>query len=151
MIVTSLVMNSKCIFCRIALGSVHSNIIIQDEKAIAFLDAYPLTKGHTLVIPKLHFFKVQDMTEEYALALFHLMWRIVGPVEKAAGVKASTIAVHNGKEAGQEISHVHIHIIPREAHDGAGPVHSMFVNRPQVTSADMNQMIIKIKEELLSG
>jgi histidine triad (HIT) family protein len=143
-----MILNSNCVFCRIASGKVHSKIIVQDEKAIAFLDAYPLSKGHTLVIPKLHFPKIEDMTEEYALALFRLLWRIVGPVQRGAGVKGTTIAIHNGREAGQEISHVHIHIIPRHVDDGAGPVHSMFVNRPDVTPADMNQMAIKIKEEL---
>ncbi|MGH9994850.1 MAG: HIT domain-containing protein, partial [Nitrososphaeraceae archaeon] len=63
-------MDSKCIFCKIILGNLPSNIIVQDEKAIAFLDAFPLTKGHTLVIPKMHFSKTQDMTEEYGSALF---------------------------------------------------------------------------------
>jgi histidine triad (HIT) family protein len=144
-----MILNSNCVFCKIASGKAHSKIIVQDEKAIAFLDAYPLSKGHTLVIPKLHFPKIEDLTEEYALALFHLLWRIVGPVQRAAGVKGTTIAIHNGREAGQEISHAHIHIIPRHVDDGAGPVHSMFLSRPEVTPTDMDQIAIKIKEELL--
>lgn len=143
-------MNSKCIFCEILLGNLPSNIIVQDEKAIAFLDAFPLTKGHTLVIPKMHFSKVQDMTEEYGSALIRLMLRLVDPIEKAAHVSSSTIAIHNGKEAGQEVDHVHVHIIPRTVHDGAGPIHSMFVKRPQISSIDMNQMALAIRGELLS-
>ena len=76
-------LNSKCIFCKIIFGNLPSNIIVQDEKAIAFLDAFPLTKGHTLVIPKMHFSKVQNMTEEYGSALFRLMLALVDPIEKA--------------------------------------------------------------------
>jgi histidine triad (HIT) family protein len=144
-----MILDSKCVFCKIASGKAHSKIIVQTEKSISFLDAYPLSKGHTLVIPKLHFPKIEDMTEEYALDLFHLLWRMVGPVQRAAGVEGTTIAVHNGREAGQVISHVHIHVIPRHVDDGAGPVHSMFANRPEVTPTDMNQMATKIKEELL--
>lgn len=143
-----ILLNSKCIFCRIILGNLPSNIIAQDEKAIAFLDAFPLAKGHTLVIPKLHFSKIQNMSEDYESALFRLMHRLVDPIEKAAHVNASTIAIHNGKEAGQEIDHVHIHIVPRTVHDGAGPIHSMFVKRPHISSADLNQMAFAIRGEL---
>ena len=144
------ILNSKCIFCKIIFGNLPSNIIVQDEKAIAFLDAFPLTKGHTLVIPKMHFSKVQNMTEEYGSALFRLMLALLDPIEKAAHVSSSTIAIHNGKEAGQEVDHVHVHIIPRRVDDGAGPIHSMFMKRPQISSTDMNEMALAISEQLLS-
>ena len=140
--------NSKCIFCRIILGKLPSNIIAVDEKAIAFLDAFPLAKGHTLVIPKLHFAKIQDMPDDYESAVFHLMHRLVDPIEKATNVDSSIIAIHNGKGAGQEIEHVHIHIVPRTAQDGAGPIHSMFVKRPVISSTDLKQLAIEIRKEL---
>lgn len=130
------------------MGDLPSSIIAQNEKAIAFLDAFPLAKGHTLVIPKNHFSKIQNMSEQYESALFHLMHQLVDPIEKAAHVNSSTIAIHNGKEAGQEIDHVHIHIVPRTVHDGAGPIHSMFVKRPYVSAADLEQMASEIRAEL---
>ncbi len=130
------------------MGDLPSSIIAQNEKAIAFLDAFPLAKGHTLVIPKNHFSKIQNMSEQYESALFHLMHQLVDPIEKAAHVNSSTIAIHNGKEAGQEIDHVHIHIVPRTVHDGAGPIHSMFVKRPYVSAADLEQMANEIRAEL---
>jgi histidine triad (HIT) family protein len=141
-------LDSKCIFCGIILGNLPSNIIIEDEKAIAFLDAFPLAKGHTLVIPKMHFSKIQDMTEDHGSAVFHLVRKLVGPIEKAAHVDSSTIAIHNGKKAGQEIDHVHIHIVPRTIHDGAGPIHSMFMKRPNISSSDLNQLAVAIRREL---
>jgi histidine triad (HIT) family protein len=140
--------DSECVFCGIILGKRPSNIIIEDKKAIAFLDAFPLAMGHTLVIPKMHYSKIQDMSVEHDSAVFHLVYRLVDPIEKAAHVNSSTIAIHNGREAGQEIDHVHVHIVPRTIRDGAGPIHSMFMKRPVISSADLNQMVNAIKEKL---
>src|SRR5919206_1363425 len=141
--------NNNCIFCKIANGSMNAGIIDQNNRAIAFLDAFPLSAGHTLIIPKSHYSKVQDMNKEDSSDVFNLLWKLSGVVEKAAGVNASTIAIHNGKAAGQEVPHVHIHVIPRTTGDGAGPVHSMFKKRPDTSSEELNLILEKIKKELL--
>jgi histidine triad (HIT) family protein len=135
----------NCIFCKVITGKVHARIIGQTERAIAFLDAFPLAAGHTLVIPKSHYSKIQDMNRQYSSATFDLLWQISSAVEKAVGFTATIIAIHNGKEAGQEIPHVHIHIIPRHTNDGAGPVHSMFKNRSIFSSEEMDSILNKIK------
>src|SRR5204863_6712129 len=98
-------------------GNISARIISQNDNAIAFLDAFPLSVGHTLIIPKRHYSKVQDMNREYSYAIFDLLRVVTAAVEKATGAKASTIAIHNGMEAGQIILHVHIHIIPRFGDD----------------------------------
>lgn len=138
----------ESIFCKIVLKKIPTNIIIENDKAMAFLDAYPLSKGHTLVIPKAHYSKIQELDENSSQSLFNLLWKITNPIEKAMGVNSSTIAIHNGREAGQEIPHVHIHVIPRERGDGAGPVHSMFRNKPDVRSFDMSSLVEDIKTNL---
>jgi histidine triad (HIT) family protein len=137
-----------CIFCKIALKKIPTHIIIENDQAMAFLDAFPLSKGHTLVIPKTHYSKIQELDENSSQSLFTVLWKITNPIEKAMSVNSSTIAIHNGKEAGQEIPHVHIHVIPRESGDGAGPVHSMFKNKPNVTSFDMSSIVEDIKRNL---
>ena len=137
-----------CIFCKIALKKIPTNIIIENDKAMAFLDAYPLSKGHTLVIPKAHYSKIQELDENSSQSLFNILLKITNPVEKALGVNSSTIAIHNGKEAGQEIPHVHIHVIPRYRGDGAGPVHSMFKNKPNISRYDMSSIVEEIKKFL---
>src|ERR687883_314341 len=119
-----------CIFCKIADGKVKARVISQSNKAMSFLDSMPLSLGHTLVIPKSHYQKVQEMSREYSSEVFDLLWQVSLAVEKAAGANASIIAVHNGREAGQEVPHVHVHIIPRNADDGAVPIHTMFKKRP---------------------
>ena len=143
-----MVQQQECIFCKIALKKIKTNIIIENDKAMAFLDAFPLSKGHTLVIPKAHYSKIQELDENSSQSVFNLVWKISNPIEKATGVNSTTIAIHNGKEAGQEIPHVHIHVIPRKRGDGAGPVHSMFRNKPDVNSFDMSSLVEDIKRNL---
>lgn len=138
----------NCIFCKIANGKINARIIGQNDKAVAFLDANPLSIGHTLVIPKSHYEKIQEMNSEYSSAVFGLLWQVSSAVEKAAGVNASTIAIHNGREAGQEVPHVHVHIIPRNIDDGAGPIHSLFKTRPVSNPEEMDFICDKIKRIL---
>jgi histidine triad (HIT) family protein len=138
----------NCIFCKIADGKIKARIVSQNNKAIALLDAMPLSIGHTLVIPRSHYQKVQEMNREYSSAVFDMLWQVCLAVEKAAGANASTIAIHNGREAGQEIPHVHIHIIPRNTDDGAGPVHSMFKKRPISNPEEMDLIHNRIKRML---
>lgn len=141
-------LEKNCIFCKIVIGNISARIISQNDNAVAFLDAFPLSVGHTLLIPKRHYSKIQDMSREYSSALFDMLRVVTAPIEEASGVKASTIAIHNGLEAGQEILHVHIHIIPRISGDGAGPVHSLFKTRPKMSSEMMDSMRDRIKERL---
>ena len=138
----------NCIFCKIANGKINARIIGQNDKAVAFLDANPLSIGHTLVIPKSHYEKIQEMNSEYSSAVFGLLWQVSSAVEKAAGVNSSTIAIHNGREAGQEVPHVHVHIIPRNTDDGAGPIHSLFKTRPVSNPEEMDFICDRIKRIL---
>lgn len=133
-----------CVFCKIAAGKTTAKVIEQNERAIAFLDAFPLAKGHTLVISRSHHAKIQDMDTMEAAAMFEMTRRVVSAVEAGTKTNASTIAIHNGREAGQEIPHVHVHIIPRTVDDGAGPVHSMFRKRPKIGSEEMDSICSKI-------
>ena len=139
-------MSIECIFCKIINGYIFARIITQNDKAIAFLDAFPLTLGHTLIIPKSHYYKIQDMDEEHLSAVFSLLWKLSAAIEKAVESNASTIAIHNGKDAGQEVPHVHIHIIPRTIDDGAGPVHSLFKNRKKISSKELDLTLNNIKK-----
>jgi histidine triad (HIT) family protein len=133
-----------CIFCKIAVGKIPARVVMQNDRAVALLDAFPLAAGHTLVIPKSHYAKVQDMGEDDAMAMFEITWKIAGAVETGSQVEASTIAIHNGSEAGQEIPHVHVHIVPRKRGDGAGAIHSMFKSKPKLSPQEMDSLRDKI-------
>jgi histidine triad (HIT) family protein len=140
----------NCIFCKIIAGEISARVIIQNEKAMALLDAFPLAAGHTLVIPKSHYAKVQQMSDQDAAAVFDMVWKLAGAVETASQVNASTIAIHNGSDAGQEVPHVHVHIVPRKSGDGAGAIHSMFKMKPKLSPQDMDSLGNRIADNLSS-
>jgi histidine triad (HIT) family protein len=141
----------NCIFCKIIAGEIPAKVIMQNEKAMALLDAFPLAAGHSLVIPKSHYAKVQEMSEQDAKALFEIVWKLLGAVETGSEVSASTIAIHNGSEAGQEVPHVHAHIVPRKRGDGAGAIHSMFKIKPKLSPQDMDSLCERIASNLSSS
>ena len=132
-----------CIFCKIANKEIPSRIITETENSIAFLDAFPVSRGHTLVIPKNHYEKVQDMTDIDNNDLFDTVHKVISKVDKLTG--STLLAIHNGKDSGQEIPHVHVHLIPREPDDQAGPVHSMFKDIPKLSDEELEQLCAKIK------
>ncbi len=134
-----------CIFCKIVDGKIPARKIIETEKSLAFLDAFPLTKGHTLVIPKKHYTKIHEMNVDDNTDLFNTVRILAGRMEHLS--TSSLVAIHNGKESGQEVPHVHVHIIPRHAGDGAGPVHSMFNKRPKLSHSEFEDIAQKLRDK----
>ncbi|MFM7796439.1 MAG: HIT family protein, partial [Candidatus Nitrosotenuis sp.] len=94
---------------------IKAKIISESKKSLAFLDVFPLAKGHTLIIPKNHHLKIQDMSGDENTDLFSLVHTLVPKIDSISG--STLVSVHNGKEAGQEIPHVHVHLIPRTNFD----------------------------------
>jgi histidine triad (HIT) family protein len=127
-----------CIFCKIVNGTISAKKLYETSNSLAFLDAYPLARGHTLVIPKNHYAKVQDMSESDSKDLFETVKILASKLESIS--LSSLIAIHNGKESGQEIPHVHVHVVPRNSSDGAGPIHSMFVKRPSLDENEFEKI-----------
>ena len=133
-----------CIFCKIAKKEIPAKIVTETAKSIAFLDTFPLSRGHTLIIPKHHYEKVQDITVDDNTDLFETLHKVISKVDKITG--STLLAIHNGKGSGQEIPHVHVHLIPRQPDDLAGPVHSMFKNRPKLSDYELDKLCTEIKE-----
>ncbi|MDH3677909.1 MAG: HIT family protein [Nitrosopumilus sp.] len=133
-----------CIFCKISKGEIPAKRIIETEHSIAFLDAFPLTKGHTIVIPKNHHEKVQDMSQDENSDLFSSVHKLISKVDKLTG--ATLVAIHNGKDAGQEIPHVHVHLVPRSENDSGGPIHRLFNSTLDVSDSELNEIYKKLAE-----
>ncbi|MCH7968004.1 MAG: HIT domain-containing protein [Thaumarchaeota archaeon] len=132
-----------CIFCKIVKGEIPAKIIEKTNKSLAFMDAFPLAIGHSLVIPKNHYEKMQEIPPEENAELFETVRKVLSKVDKLTN--STLVALHNGKDSGQEIPHVHIHLIPRSKEDSAGPVHSMFKNRPKLSDKEFNELLEKLK------
>jgi len=135
---------TDCIFCKIISKDIPTKVISESKMSIAFLDAFPLAKGHTLVIPKNHHAKIQDMSKEENSDLFSLVHDVISKVDKLTG--ATLVAVHNGKNAGQEIPHVHVHLVPRESSDSAGAIHSMFGSTCSLSDSELDGIHKKLTE-----
>ena len=113
-------MTDHCVFCAIISGKIPAYKVHEDERTLAFLDIHPSSRGHTLIIPKVHVARVEDLSKEDSEALFKTLHGLVGGIQEAMGAPASTIGINNGRESGQEVPHVHIHVIPRYTGDRGG-------------------------------
>jgi histidine triad (HIT) family protein len=109
-----------CIFCGIVDRSVPAYIIFEDDQHIAVLDKYPISIGHTLVLPKTHFERVKDMSAEAFCTLYSRVYALNHLVTSRLGATASHISINDGAAANQLIPHLHVHIIPRSHQDSAG-------------------------------
>ncbi|MEK3980527.1 HIT family protein [Psychrobacillus sp. FSL K6-2836] len=113
---------SECIFCKIIDGSIPSAKIYEDEHVYAFMDIMPLTKGHTLIIPKNHKENVYDLSEEEASNLFKVVPKIASVLKESFGPVGMNLLNNNGAPAGQSVFHFHLHFIPRyDQTDGFRP------------------------------
>jgi histidine triad (HIT) family protein len=138
----------RCVFCRITKGEVSALKVYEDEKAVAFLDIHPSAPGHTLIIPKAHVARVEDLPENDAAALFRALHRLVGPIQVAVDAPASTIGINNGRESGQEVPHVHIHVIPRSRGDRGGIIQGVSRVHGRLSKDEMEMIAERIRARL---
>ena len=109
-----------CIFCGIVDRTVQAYVIFENKEYIAFLDKYPISIGHTLVLPKTHFERVKEMSREQFSGLYAHVHTLNQLITSRVGATASHISINDGAAANQIIPHVHVHIIPRSPSDSAG-------------------------------
>jgi len=101
-----------CIFCKIVKGEIPSYKIYEDENIFAFLDIKPLSKGHTLVLPKEHYKDIQDIPEDLLCEVSRVSKKIVKRIQEKYSPLGFVINQNNGERAGQSIFHYHLHIKP---------------------------------------
>ncbi|MDE5414978.1 HIT family protein [Alkalihalobacterium chitinilyticum] len=113
----------NCIFCKIVQGEIPAAKVYEDEHVLAFMDISQVTKGHTLVIPKVHQEDIFELDEEVASHLFSVVPKIANSIKKQFKPLGLNIVNNNGEAAGQTVFHYHIHLIPRYGEgDGFGAV-----------------------------
>ncbi|MGB1586796.1 MAG: HIT family protein [Thermoplasmatota archaeon] len=127
----------ECIFCAIVAGDIPSTKVHEDDLSYGFLDIQPLARGHALVIPKQHGQRLADLSPQSAAAVIQAAQALTPKLCQAVGAVDATIAINDGPDAGQEVPHCHIHIVPRRPGDAGGPVHALFPERPTPDADDM--------------
>jgi histidine triad (HIT) family protein len=136
-------MNAEsCVFCKIARKQASASLVYEDEKVIAFLDTKPLNEGHTLVIPKEHYETIYEIPEEQIAYLHRIVKRTALAVKKATRADGISIFQQNGKAAGQEIFHLHVHVVPRYE----GQKLLRFGEIPEASREKLNQVASNIRK-----
>jgi len=109
--------NDNCIFCKIASGEIPSRKIYEDDVFVVILDLNPTSKGHALIIPKLHYTNLYELDTEIAGKAMKLAKKMAVKMTKALGCDGFNILQNNGECAGQTMFHFHMHLIPRYKDD----------------------------------
>ena len=138
-----------CIFCKIIDGSIPSAKIYEDEHVYAFMDIMPLTKGHTLIIPKSHKENVYDLSEEEASNLFKVVPKIASALKDTFGPVGMNLLNNNGAPAGQSVFHFHLHFIPR--YDQTDGLKLTWNTKEKTYSSEMIQDLAKELSNKLSA
>ncbi len=136
--------DESCIFCKIVRKQAPSSIIYEDETVMVFLDIRPLNMGHTLVIPKAHYVDIFDIPETLLSQVHRVSKQISFAIKKATNADGISIIQQNGKAAGQDIFHLHVHVVPR--FEGQKLPH--FNDLKEVERTKLDEMAKKIQQLL---
>ncbi|MEJ2250255.1 MAG: HIT family protein [Candidatus Lokiarchaeota archaeon] len=134
--------HDDCIFCKIVKGEIPSKIIYEDETNIAFLDIFPVSKGHTIVIPKEHYKNLETLPDEEITELFMTVKKVAINIHEKLKIDGYNIVQNNFPAAGQAVDHTHIHIIPRNEGDN-----KIKLNLPkkQAPDSELDEVFKKLK------
>ncbi|MBT4153555.1 MAG: HIT family protein [Candidatus Magasanikbacteria bacterium] len=120
----------ETIFHKILAGEIPAHKVYEDEHVLAFLDIFPLAKGHTLVVPKVFGETLLDLSAETISSLWQGVQHATKKIKEVLSPEGFTFGVNHGEVAGQSVPYVHVHIIPRWADDNGGSMHSIVKNPP---------------------
>ena len=139
---------NTCVFCDILAGKPPSSIIFRDDLCCAFMDIQPVNPGHVLVVPAGHASCLAELDEESGAHMFRVAQRIAQAIRNS-GVKCEGINLFlaDGETAGQDVFHVHLHVLPRYTGDGFGlRFGPEYGNRP--SRAELDGIAGKIRRAL---
>jgi len=107
-----------CVFCAIAAGAAPSALVYRDPHVVAFLDIHPVARGHTLVVPRTHADRLEDLDPDAGAAMFRVAQRLGRAITRSnLRADGSNLVVNDGRAAFQTVFHVHLHVIPRWERD----------------------------------
>jgi len=127
--------NESCLFCKIAGRQISAQIVYEDDHAVAFLDVAPRAPGHTMVIPKYHAPNLVELPDAEVAPLFGTVKKVAARLSEKLACDGITIGINQGRVSGQEVDHIHVHLMPRWKGDGGSSIQSV-VNRPSAESLE---------------
>jgi len=108
----------NCVFCRIIKGEIPCYKIYEDDKVLSFLDIKPVNPGHALVLPKIHVATLEEIGADDLKVLILTVKKVGKLLKDKLGVAGYNVILNNDPAAGQEIPHLHFHLVPRRFDDG---------------------------------
>jgi histidine triad (HIT) family protein len=137
----------NCRFCEIVKGNLPASFVFRSSRIVVFMDTFPITEGHMLVIPTAHYENIFEMPEDVLSEAMKIARRTALAAKLALGnVTGVTILQNNGASAGQRIFHFHIHVIPRT--DGVIDRNRFAPSRSQVEKRVLDGIAAKIDAKL---
>jgi histidine triad (HIT) family protein len=109
---------SDCLFCRLIGGDLPARVVVEDEHCVAFLDTAPAARGHTLVVPREHVTDLWSATPETAAAIGRTCSEVARRIRERLGPDGLTMRQNTGEASGQNVFHLHVHLVPRWHGDG---------------------------------
>ena len=135
----------ECIFCRIARGKSPSTKIYENRNMLVFMDTKPITPGHMLIIPKKHVELLTELDDELVGELFMTAKKIAVALKKSKlKCRGVNYILADGSEAGQDVFHVHLHVIPRYRSDGFW-LHMPAKYENETSREELEQVATKIR------
>ena len=107
-----------CPFCDLIRGAGEVSMCYEDSDVVAFMDIQPVNAGHVLVVPREHFEGLDDIPHALAMHLFDVAMELAPVARQVGGSSGMNIVVSSGADAGQDVLHYHVHVIPRRRDDG---------------------------------
>ena len=111
---------ADCIFCEILAGRIAAEVVHESPGAVAFLDVFPAARGHVLVVPRIHAPTLLDLDGAVVGDLFLAVKAVQLKIQRALQPTGMNVGWNHGREAGQHVHHLHIHVIPRFEEGGRG-------------------------------
>jgi len=134
--------NPDCLFCKIAGKTIPAKIVYEDDHAMAFLDIAPRTEGHVMVIPKYHAPTLAVLPDDEVAPLFAAVKKTAELLMTGLRSDGITIGINQGRASGQEVDHLHVHLMPRWHGDGGGSVQSIIHNPPKISIEEVQKKIV---------
>jgi histidine triad (HIT) family protein len=141
----------ECIFCMIVRGKAPATMLYEDDDIMAFLDIRPITRGHALVIPKVHAAELEDLDPDLGARVFRVGHQLAMSLRRSdLGSDGANLVMNDGKSAFQTVAHVHLHVVPRQSGDKLRFASGLVLRRskdPEATAAAIRAGMDRLEQE----
>lgn len=135
----------NCIFCKIIAKEITPDVIYEDDNSLAFLDIKPHSKGHTVVIPKIHVETIFDLEDKICQKLILSTKKTMQRIQEILNPDGFNIGWNHNTAGGQVVAHLHWHIFPRYNGDGGGSMHSIIRNPGEMSVEEVAKLFMTQK------